>query len=117
MATNLEGNEKLQRFIELLSTLNHQTVDMLKTGDTNVLFAMNATVEEMYSIQSKGEEDAYTVIDEDMKTIRENYLAAVTMVQSNENGKFDMATGFAVKKFMHNVFDATVRIVMKYGLA
>lgn len=117
MATNLEGNVQLQRFIELLSILNHQAVDMLKTGDTQILFAMNGTVEEMYSIQQKGEEDAYTVIDEDMKIIRENYVAAVTMVQSNENGKFDMATGFAVKKFVHNIFDATVRIVMQYGLA
>ncbi|MBR2023013.1 MAG: hypothetical protein IJ996_00665 [Clostridia bacterium] len=117
MATNLEGNEKLQRFIELLSVLNHQAVDMLKTGDTQILFAMNGTVEEMYSIQQKGTEDAYTVIDEDMKIIRENYIASITMVQSNENGKFDMATGFAVKKFVHNIFDATVRIVMQYGLA
>ena len=41
MATNLEGNVQLQRFIELLSNLNHQTVDMLKTGDTNILFGMN----------------------------------------------------------------------------
>lgn len=117
MATNLEGNVQLQRFIELLSKLNHQAVDMLKTGDTNILFAMNATVEEMYSIQQQGEEDAYTVIDEDMKIIRENYLASITMVQSNEDGKFDMATGFAVKKFVHNIFDATVRIIMQYGLA
>ena len=117
MATNLEGNLQLQRFIELLSKLNHQSVDMLKTGDTNILFAMNATVEEMYSIQQQGTEDAYTVIDEDMKAIRENYLASVTMVQSNEGGKFDMATGFAVKKFVHNIFDATVRIIMQYGLA
>lgn len=117
MATNLEGNVQLQRFIELLSVLNHQAVDMLKTGDTQILFAMNGTVEEMYSIQQKGTEDAYTVIDDDMKIIRENYVAAITMVQSNENGKFDMATGFAVKKFVHNIFDATVRIVMQYGLA
>ena len=117
MATNLEGNLQLQRFIELLSKLNHQSVDMLKTGDTNILFAMNATVEEMYSIQQQGTEDAYTVIDEDMKAIRENYLASITMVQSNEDGKFDMATGFAVKKFVHNIFDATVRIIMQYGLA
>ena len=117
MATNLEGNVQLQRFIELLSQLNHQSVDMLKTGDTNILFAMNNTVEEMYSIQQKGTEDAYTVIDGDMKIIRENYVAAITMVQSNEDGKFDMATGFAVKKFVHNIFDATVRIIMQYGLA
>lgn len=117
MATNLEGNVQLQRFIELLSNLNHQSVEMLKTGDTNLLFAMNTTVEEMYSIQQKGKEDAYTVIDEDMKAIYENYRASITMVQSNEDGKFDMATAFAVKKFVHNIFDASVRIIVKYGLA
>ena len=117
MATNLEGNVQLQRFIELLSVLNHQAVDMLKTGDTNILFGMNNTIEEMSDIHKKGKEDAYTVIAEDMEIIRENYMAALTMVQSNEDGKFDMATAFAVKKFVHNVFDATVRIIMQYGLA
>ncbi len=117
MATSLEGNAPLQRFIELLSTLNHQSVDMLKTGDTNILFAMHKTVEEMYAIQQKGKEDAFTAIEDDMQIIRENYSVAVAMVESNENGRFDMATGVAVKKFIHNVFDATVRIVMLYGLA
>ena len=47
MATELEGNVKLQRFIQLLADLNHQTVDMIKSGDTKLLYAMNKTVEEI----------------------------------------------------------------------
>ena len=66
MATDLVGNEKLQRFIFLLSELNHQTVDVLKSGDVKILQKMNDTVEEMYSIQHVGTEDAYTAIEEDM---------------------------------------------------
>ena len=37
MATDLVGNTKLQRFIELLAMLNHQTVDAIKSGRTAVL--------------------------------------------------------------------------------
>ena len=47
MATDLVGNVKLQRFIELLAMLNHQTVDAIKSGRTPVLEKMNATIEEM----------------------------------------------------------------------
>ena len=46
-----------------------------------------------------------------------NFNATVAMVNSNENGKTDAATATAVKKFVHNIFDATVRIVYAYGLA
>lgn len=117
MATELEGNVKLQRFIQLLADLNHQTVDMIKSGDTKLLYTMNKTVEEMYSIQHEGTEDAYTAIEEDMQIIYKNFNAMVTMVNSNENGKMDNATAVAVKKFLHNIFDANVRIVYAYGLA
>ena len=47
MATDLVGNVKLQRFIELLAMLNHQTVDAIKSGRTPVLEKMNATIEEL----------------------------------------------------------------------
>ena len=40
MATDLVGNVKLQRFIELLAMLNHQTVDAIKSGRTPVLEKM-----------------------------------------------------------------------------
>lgn len=117
MATDLVGNEKLQRFIVLLCDLNHQVVDLLKNGNTQTLFAMNDTVEEMYSIQSVGEEDAYTAIDEDMQIIYKNFNAVITMVQSNENALLYKTTSEAVRKFLHNIFDANVRIVHAYGLA
>ncbi len=117
MATDLVGNEKLQRFIQLLSDLNHQTATVLKNGDTKILQEMNGTVEEMYSIQHAGTEDAYTAIEEDMQIIYQNFNAIVAMMKSNESIFIDNATNVAVKKFLHNIFDATVRIVYAYGLA
>lgn len=117
MATELEGNEKLQRFIRLLADLNHETVEMIKTGNMQLLYAMNDTVEEMYSIQHEGTEDAYTVIEEDAQIIYQNFNAMVTMVKSNEQDSPDSATSVALKKFLHNIFEATVRIVIAYGLA
>ena len=117
MATELEGNLPLQRFIQLLADLNHQTVDMIQSGDMRILPKMNETVEEMYSIQSVGKEDAYTAIDEDMQIIYKNFNAVITMVKSNENAFLDKTTSEAVRKFLHNIFDATVRIVYAYGLA
>ena len=117
MATDLVGNEKLQRFIFLLSELNHSTVEILKSGDVKLLEKMNGIVEEMHAIQSVGTEDAYTAIDEDMQAICKNFNAVVTMVSTNESGRADRVTSSAVKKFLHNIFDATVRIVYAYGLA
>ena len=117
MATDLVGNVKLQRFIELLAMLNHQTVDAIKSGRTSVLEKMNATIEEMYQIQQNGEEDAYTAIDEEMQCIRMNFNAIVAMMQSNDSDVADFATNVAVKKFLRNIFDATVRIITAYGLA
>ena len=116
MATDLVGNEKLQRFIQLLSDLNHETVAAIRTGDTQVLRQMNDTVEEMHAIQSVGEEDAYTAIEDEMQTIVQNFNAIVMMMQSNEGATPDKATSTAVKKFLHNIFDGTVGIVTKYGL-
>ena len=116
MATELEGNETLQRFIQLLADLNQQSVEMIKTGNMEILYAMNDTVEEMYSIQSVGTEDAYTAIEEDAQIIYKNFNAMITMVNSNEKDELDEATSEAVKKFLHNIFDANVRIIIAYGL-
>ncbi len=117
MATELEGNEKLQRFIQLLAELNQQSVEMIKTGNMQLLYAMNDTVEEMHSIQSTGTEEAYTAIEEDAQIIYKNFNAMVTMIQSNEKEEPDEATSNAVKNFLYNIFDANVRIVLAYGLA
>ena len=54
MATDLVGNEKLQRFIQLLSELNHETAEAFSTGKTELLHKMNDTILEMYAIQQKG---------------------------------------------------------------
>lgn len=116
MPTDLVGNVKLQRFIELLAALNHQSADALKTGNTAFLEEMNKTIEEMYSIQHNGAEDAYTAIEEDMQIILQNFNAIVAMMKSNENEKADNATSVAVRKFLRNIFDGTVSIVTKYGL-
>ena len=117
MATELEGNEKLQRFIRLLADLNHETVEMIRLGNMELLYAMNETIEEMYAIQHEGTEDAYTAIEEDAQIIYKNFNAMVTMIRSNEQENIDTATNEAVKKFLHNIFDANVRIVIAYGLA
>ena len=117
MATELEGNIQLQRFIELLSILNRQCVEILKTGDTRKFAEMNEVVEEMYSIQHFSAEDAYTAIEEDAQIIYKNFNAVVTMIKSNEEGNIDQATSKAVHKFLRNIFDANVRIVIAYGLA
>ena len=77
MATELEGNLPLQRFIQLLADLNHQSADMIKTGDMKILPKMNETIEEMYSIQHGGTEDAYTAIEEDMQIICKNFNAVI----------------------------------------
>ena len=113
----VEGNEKLERFIQLLCELNHQTVEMLKTGNTEYLFSMNDTIEEMYTIQHDSDEEVYTAIEDDAQVIYKNFNAIITMINSNENGRLDQATSDAVKVFLHNIFEANVNIVRTYGLA
>ena len=113
----VEGNEKLQRFIQLLCALNQQTVETLKTGNTEYLFAMNDTIEEMYSIQHDSDAPEYTEIEDDARVIYKNFNAIITMLKSNEKEVLDSVTSLAVKKFAHNIFEANVRIVIAYGLA
>ena len=113
----VEGNEQLQRFVQLLCDLNHQTVEMLKTGNTEYLFAMNDTIEEMYKIQHGSQEEVYTAIEDDAQVIYKNFNAIIAMINSNENGGLDQATSDAVKVFLRNIFEANVNIVRIYGLA
>jgi len=117
MATDLVGNVKLQRFIELLAELNHLSAEAVQTGKLELLPKMNTVIKEMHSIQSVGEEEAYTAIEEDAQMIYMNFDAAAQMLKSNENGRFDPATNGAVKKFLRNIFTATVNIIHAYGLA
>ncbi len=117
MATELEQNVKLQRFIELLAELNHQSVEMIQSGNLPILQDMNVTIEEMYAIQHDSDEEVYTAIEEEMQAIYQNFNAIVTMISSNESDSPDAATTVAVKKFLRNIFDANVRIIYAYGLA
>lgn len=69
MATELEGNEQLQKFIALLSDLNHECAETFATGKIEILHKMNGTIREMYAIQHGGKEEAYTAIEEDAQAI------------------------------------------------
>ena len=113
----VEGNERLQRFIQLLCDLNQQTVEMLKTGNTEYLYAMNDTIEEMYTIQHDAKEAEYTEIDDHAQVIYKNFNAIITMINSNENGVLDKETSNAVRVFLRNIFEANVNIIRAYGLA
>ena len=116
MATDLVGNVKLQRFIELLAQLNHLSAEAVQTGKLELLPQMNVVIKEMYDIQQNGEEEAYTAIEEDAQMIYKNFDGAAQMLKSNENGKIDEATNCLVKVFLKNIFQATVNIVQAYGL-
>ncbi len=117
MAIQLENNEKLQRFIQLISDLNNQTVEILRTGNIELLYPMNDTIEEMYSIQGGAKEEEYLAVEEDCQIIYKNFNAIITMINSNEGESLQGVTSEAVRKFLHNIFDANVRIVHIYGLA
>lgn len=114
---NMDKDAKLQYFIQQLCDLNHETVEMLKTGNIELLYKMNETVENIYAVQSKGKEEAYQAIEEDCQIIYKNFNAIITMLNSNDKDELDKATSEAVRKFLHNIFDANVRIVHAYGLA
>ncbi len=116
MATDLVGNVKLQRFIELLAQLNHLSAEAVQTGKLELFPQMNSVIKEMYEIQQHGEEEAYTAIEEDAQAIYKNFDAAAQMLKSNENGRIDEATNRLVKVFLKNIFQATVNIVQAYGL-
>lgn len=117
MEIQLENNEKLQRFLQLICDLNHESVEILQSGNTELLYAMNDTIEEMYSIQHENEAPEYTEIDENCQAIYKNFNAIITMISSNEKESLDNVTAEAVRKFLRNIFDANVRIIRAYGLA
>ena len=105
MATELEGNEKLQRFIQLLCDLNHQTVEVLKTGNAEILFAMNDTVENVLCkepIIVKGKvfkQDFETVWVKTYKLISDTYPISAKAIENNiqeksTKNKFGALGGF-----------------------
>ena len=48
MATELEGNEQLQRFIRLLADLNHETVEMIRSGNMEFSKAKKSIEEDLH---------------------------------------------------------------------
>lgn len=113
----VDGNEKLQRFLQVICDLNHQTVEMLKTGNVELLYEMNDTIEEMYRIQNGNPAPEYAEIDEEAQIIYKNFNAIIAMIKSNEKDALDEATSNAVRVFLRNIFEANVGIVKAYGLA
>ena len=75
----MDQDEKLQYFIQQLCDLNHETVEILKTGNIELLYKMNETVENIYAVQSKGKEEAYQAIDEDCQIIYKNFTVFYLM--------------------------------------
>ena len=71
---NLAESEKvLERFLEVLSEMNQQTVEMLQTGDLSTLYDMNDTVEEFCRIQMGNKENFYQGIQVEAQIIYENF--------------------------------------------
>lgn len=116
MSVDLVGNEKLQRFIAALANVNHAAAEALQTGNIRYLESLQTSVKTMYELQNGATEEEYTAIDEDAQMIYKNFDGIVAMLQSNEGKEPDAATNVAVKKFLHNIFDANVRIIRAYGL-
>ncbi len=113
----LEREEKtLARFVELLADLNREVVEMLKTGDLSLLYEMNDTVAEMYSIQSVNKDELYTGIDEEAKAIYQNFNGLVALTQ--EVGEdWSEENSAKAQAYLQNIFEANVAIVVAYGLA
>lgn len=116
MATDLVGNETLQKFIGILSDVNHLSAAALETGRIDGLKKLNQAVLQMYKIQHFGKEEAYTAIEDDAQVIYQNSDAIVKMLKSSEDPQKDGAAANAVRMFLRAIFDANVRILSAYGL-
>ena len=112
-----EQEKKLERFIELLAELSRETSEMIKTGNLEILYEMNDTVEEMYSIQNGSDEKIYKAIDEPAKEIYDNFNELVALAQKCEEETWSEKDSASAYEFLKNIFDANVGIIMAYGLA
>lgn len=112
-----EQEKRLERFIELLADLSRETSEMLKSGDLGLLYEMNDTVEEMYSIQNGSEEKIYKGIDEPAKEIYKNFNDLVTLAQKCEEKEWSEEDSASAYQFLENIFEANREIIFAYGLA
>ena len=117
MATKMEEEKILERFIELLADLNRETVEMMKTGDLGFLYEMNDTVEEIYSIQSASKEELYVGIDQEAKAIYKNFNDLVALAQKVGENEWTAESSASAFEFLQNIFEANVKIIKAYGLA
>ncbi len=110
-----EQNE-LTRFVELLSNLNNEAVEMLETGDLSGLYPMNDTVEGLFSIQHDNKDELYTGVDKEAKTIYGNFNALVQLTEKVGENEWSEENSDNARKCLENILQASVEIIKKYGL-
>ena len=116
MATELEGNLPLQRFITLLAQLNNQAAAIIKSGNVSVLPAMNDTVEEFCRIQMGNKENFYQGIQVEAQIIYENFDKMVNLVNRVKQGKWTKNQSATVYDCLQNLLAANITILKRYGL-
>ncbi len=110
-----EQNE-LTRFVELLSKLNNEAMEMLETGDLSGLYSMNDTVEGLFSIQHDNQDELYTGIDYEAKTIYGNFNALVQLTEKVGEQEWSEENSDRARKSLENILRASIAIAKKYGL-
>ena len=114
---NLAESEKvLERFLEVLSEMNQQTVEMLQTGDLSTLYDMNDTVEEFCRIQMGNKENFYQGIQVEAQIIYENFDKMVNLVNRVKQGKWTKNQSATVYDCLQNLLAANITILKRYGL-
>lgn len=114
---NLAESEKvLERFLEVLSEMNQQTVEMLQTGDLSTLYDMNDTVEEFCRIQMGNKENFYQGIQVEAQIIYENFDKMVNLVNRVKQGKWTKNQSATVYDCLQNILAANITILKRYGL-
>ena len=114
---NLAESEKvLERFLEVLSEMNQQTVEMLQTGDLSTLYDMNDTVEEFCRIQMGNKETFYQGIQVEAQIIYENFDKMVNLANRVKQGKWTKNQSATVYDCLQNILAANITILKRYGL-
>ena len=114
---NLAESEKvLERFLEVLSEMNQQTVEMLQTGDLSTLYDMNDTVEEFCRIQMGNKENFYQGIQVEAQIIYENFDKMVNLANRVKQGKWTKNLAATVYDCLQNILAANITILKRYGL-
>ena len=114
---NLAESEKvLERFLEVLSEMNQQTVEMLQTGDLSTLYDMNDTLEEFCRNQMGNMENFYQGIQVEAQIIYENFDKMVNLANRVKQGKWTKNQSATVYDCLQNILAANITILKRYGL-